>query len=122
MIFKIEGVGNIDTSNPLDISIPLSNTSENPRAWYVDLPKIEPVMENGFIGSVKAGGSVNFRNISFNPHGHGTHTECLGHITSEIYSINKHLSQFFFTAEVISVFPEKIGKDKVITKKSIEEK
>ena len=34
----------IDTNLPLDISIPLSNTAENPRAWYVDLPVFEPVM------------------------------------------------------------------------------
>jgi kynurenine formamidase len=121
MIFKIDSVGKIDTKKPLDISLPLSNTSENPRAWYVDLPTIEPVMENGFVGSVKKGGSVNFRNISFNPHGHGTHTECLGHITPEVYSVNHSLNEFFFKTEVVSVFPEKIGEDKVITKKNLEE-
>ncbi|MDB0011209.1 cyclase family protein [Crocinitomicaceae bacterium] len=120
MIFNIDSVGKIDTSKPLDISLPLSNTLDNPRAWYVDLPIIEPVMENGFVGSVKEGGSVNFRNISFNPHGHGTHTECLGHITPEVFSVNQSLNQFFFTAEVVSINPHNIEGDLIITKEQLE--
>jgi hypothetical protein len=39
--------------------------------------------------------STNFNTIQFNPHGHGTHTECLGHITRDFYSINQALKQFF---------------------------
>ncbi len=105
MKFYLNTTQFIDTKFPLDISIPLSNTTENPRAWYVDLPVFEPVMENGFIGSVQKGGSVNFRNIFFNPHGHGTHTECLGHITPEVYSINNVLKRYFFNAEVITISP-----------------
>ena len=120
MIFNIDSVGKIDTSKPLDISLPLSNTLDNPRAWYVDLPIIEPVMENGFVGSVKEGGSVNFRNISFNPHGHGTHTECLGHITPEVFSVNQSLNQFFFKAEVVSINPQNIEGDLIITKEQLE--
>ena len=32
-----------DLSQPLDISLPLSNTDKNPIAWYIDKPVIEPV-------------------------------------------------------------------------------
>lgn len=98
----------IDVEQPIDISIPLQSNSENLRAWYVDFPTIEPVRANGFVGAVEEGGSVNFRNIFFNPHGHGTHTECLGHITEEIHSINKSLKKYFCKAQVISIHPEKI--------------
>jgi kynurenine formamidase len=91
----------------LDISLPLSDTSENPRAWYVDAPEFEPVRANGYIGSIKEGGSVNFRNIFFNPHGHGTHTECLGHITEEIYSINDTMKTFMCVAQLVSITPKK---------------
>jgi len=59
--------------------------------------------------------------IFFNPHGHGTHTECVGHISKEVYSINKTLTQFFFTAELISISPEKQENgDEIITWKQIE--
>ncbi|MDI1317733.1 cyclase family protein [Flavobacterium sp.] len=110
----------IDLSKPIDISIPLTNTDANPIAWYIEKPQIEPVRFGDWIGKVSEGSSTNFNNIFFNPHGHGTHTECLGHITKEFYSINQCLKQFFYTAELISVEPEKRGDDLVITKAQIE--
>jgi kynurenine formamidase len=110
----------IDLSKPIDISIPLTNTDKNPIAWYIEKPEIEPVKFGDWIGKVSEGSSTNFNNIFFNPHGHGTHTECLGHITREFYSINQCMKQFFFLAELISVEPEVIGEDLVITKNQIE--
>jgi kynurenine formamidase len=99
----------------------LSNTDENPIAWYIEKPVIEPVVFGDWIGKVSEGSSsTNFNNIFFNPHGHGTHTECLGHITKEFYSINQSLKQFFFLAELISVQPELQNEDLVITKIQIE--
>jgi kynurenine formamidase len=110
----------IDLSKPIDISIPITNSDKNPIAWYIEKPEIEPVRFGDWIGKVSEGSSTNFNNIFFNPHGHGTHTECLGHITREFYSINQCLKQFFFTAELISVEPENIDDDFVITKKQIQ--
>ena len=112
----------IDLSKPIDISIPLSNTDTNPIAWYIEKPEIEPVKFGDWVGKVSEGSSTNFNNIFFNPHGHGTHTECLGHITREFYSINQCLKQFFFTAELISIAPETINGDLVITKNQIVKK
>jgi kynurenine formamidase len=109
----------IDLSKPIDISIPITNTDENPIAWYIEKPVIEPVVFGEWIGSIKEGASTNFNTISFNPHGHGTHTECLGHITREFYSINQCLKQFFFVAELISIVPEIQEEDWVITENQI---
>ncbi len=106
----------VDLSKPLDISIPLIASDTNVNAWYIDAPKIEPVIDGKWIGQVAKGASTNFNNITFNPHGHGTHTECVGHITPEFYSINAVLKQFFFKTEIISITPTKRGNDKVITK------
>lgn len=111
---------NIDLSQPLDISIPLTNTAENPIAWYLDQPVIEPVKMGDWIGQVKFGSSTNFNNIVFNPHGHGTHTECLGHITREFYSINQCLKEFFFFAQVVTVAPEIHDEDHIISKEQIQ--
>lgn len=111
----------VDLSKPIDISLPLTNTDENPIAWYIEKPVIEPVRFGHWVGKVSEGSSsTNFNNIFFNPHGHGTHTECLGHITTEFYSINQHLKTFFFTAELVSVEPEIRGEDLVITRNQIE--
>ena len=110
----------IDLSKPIDISIPLKASKQNVNAWYLEEPKIEPVKVEKWIASVKEGASVNFNNIEFNPHAHGTHTECVGHITEEFLSINKSLKQFFFLAEVITVAPEKLNNDFVISKKQLQ--
>src|SRR6476620_12393779 len=106
----------VDLSKPIDISIPLSNTDENPIAWYIEKPTIEPVRFGDWVGKISEGASTNFNNIQFNPHGHGTHTECLGHITKEFYSINQSLKEFFFIAELITLRPYVQAKDHVITK------
>lgn len=120
MLAKINNF-EVDLSKPIDISISLSNTDENPIAWYIEKPVIEPVVFGDWIGKVSEGkSSTNFNNIFFNPHGHGTHTECLGHITNDFYSINQSLKQFFFIAELISVEPESQNDDLVITKNQIE--
>jgi kynurenine formamidase len=124
MVTKITHKGKeyiADLSKPIDISIPLRTGEENVNAWYVSPVKIEPVRMGDWVGDVKQGGSVNFRNIFFNPHGNGTHTECVGHISKEDYSINQCLKKFFFIAELITILPEETENgDKLITKKHIE--
>lgn len=111
----------VDFAKPIDISLPLSNTTENPIAWYQEIPEIEPVKVGDWIGKVSEGtSSTNFNNIFFNPHAHGTHTECLGHITTDFYNINEALTTFFFTAELISITPESVGEDLVISRLQVE--
>lgn len=110
----------IDLTLPLDISIPISNGASNVNAWYIGSPKIEPEVFDEDIISVENGASVNFNTITFNPHSHGTHTETVGHIVKEKYSINKCLKTFFFLAEVITVAPEKRGEDYVISAKQLQ--
>ncbi|MBW4362379.1 cyclase family protein [Flavobacterium taihuense] len=119
MIANINNEFKIDLSKPIDISIPLTNTDENPIAWYIEKPVIEPVVFGDWTGSIKEGASTNFNNISFNPHGHGTHTECLGHITRDFYSINQCLKQFFFLAKLVTIVPEMQGDDWVITRNQV---
>jgi arylformamidase len=115
MIFYLNQKQFIDTSKPLDISMSLRAASDNPRAWYVDAPRIEPVRANGFVGSVLEGGAVNFRDIYFNPHGHGTHTESYGHISEQIYSVNEVFDRYFFKASLLSVEPRVLDNgDRVI--------
>ena len=83
---------------PLDISIPFRASKENVNAWYLPPPKIYPAKVKEWTGSVKQGAAVNFNTIEFNTHAHGTHTECVGHITKELHTINACLTQFLFVA------------------------
>ncbi len=110
----------VDLSKPIDISIPLRAGKENVNCFYIPDVKMEPFRMGSFVGKVSEGGSCNVINIAFNPHGNGTHTECVGHISKEFCSLNQCLKTFFFTAKLISVTPEKIGDDLVITKSQLE--
>ncbi|MES2484526.1 MAG: cyclase family protein [Bacteroidota bacterium] len=110
----------VDLTQPIDISLPITSEGVNPVAWYLGQPTIAPVTIDGWVGKVGQGSSTNFNNIVFNPHAHGTHTECLGHITRDFYSINRALKQFFFVAALISVEPEPHGEDLIISMGQIE--
>ena len=110
----------IDLAKPLDISIPIIGGPENVNAWYVKPPRMEPHIDGDFVGSIASGASTNFYDIWFNPHAHGTHTEGVGHISTEHQSINRNLRQFFFLAEVITVTPKENGDDLVITQKQLQ--
>ena len=120
-IEHFSGIFKVDLAQPIDISIPLTNTDANPIAWYIEKPQIVPVRVGGWVGKVSDGSSTNFNNIFFNPHGHGTHTECVGHITKEFYSINKSLRSFFFTAKLVTIQPETKNDDLVITKQQLQQ-
>lgn len=96
----------VDLSKPLDISIPMRSGTDNPNAFGIQHPEFKPFEAGGFVGSVARGGSVNCENLFINAHGNGTHTECVGHISSEKITINGSLKQFFSVAQLISVIPE----------------
>ena len=110
----------VDLSKPIDISIPLFAGKKNVNAFHIPDVVIEPFQIGDFIGAVNKGGSCNVNNIAFNPHGNGTHTECVGHISKKFISLNQCLTEFFFIAKLITVKPEKQGDDLVITRSQIE--
>ncbi len=112
----------VDFSKFHDLSIPMGHPATGVSAWYVDPVSIKPVQTENWIGSVKAGGVVNFTDIRFNPHGNGTHTECVGHISREWESINQELKTFHVIAELITVYPEKVAEGQVISQQQIEHK
>ena len=94
----------IDLSQPIDLSIVLH--AEGPRAWYAGNMRFAPVINQYFTGSVKLGGKVNFNDVFFNPHAHGTHTETLGHISRELVSIENALTRYWWIASLITLTPD----------------
>jgi kynurenine formamidase len=110
----------IQLNQPVDISLSLSPETGHVLAWYLSPLTIEPVRMGDWVGEVKQGAAVNFRNIFFNPHGHGTHTETVGHITAGDVSVNKHFREFFCFATLITVTPQQQGEDLVISLESLQ--
>jgi kynurenine formamidase len=115
MILHLNETDFINTGKPIDLSIELRAEEDSLKAWGQGSPIITPVRDGNFIGSIAEGGVVNFKNISFNPHAHITHTECCGHITEAFHSVNDGLKQFFFNAQLISFLPDQQNEDEVIT-------
>lgn len=111
-----------DLSRPLDIAIPLREGPETVNCFYAPPMATEPVVAGDFVGSTAQGGPVNFLNVRLNPHGNGTHTECVGHIAKEPYTINQCLKQFHFPAWLLSIFPTKAENgDRVIFREQLEQ-
>lgn len=96
----------VDLSEPLDISIPIREGGENPNCYWAEEVKFETIRADGFVGSVKEGGSVNYQKLTYTPHGNGTHVECYGHITDSGATVNRQLKKFHFYAKLISIKPE----------------
>ena len=104
------------------IAIPFTVQENQVNAWYVPPIKKEPFKMGDYVGSIEAGSSVNFFNLTINPHGNGTHTECLGHISEKHESIKDVKIDPFILAEIVTINPIRQGEDLVITKDLLENK
>jgi kynurenine formamidase len=111
-----------DLAQPIDISIPIVEGLENVNCFYAPPVVFAPVVTSNFIGSIAQGGVVNFYNIKINPHGNGTHTECVGHIAKERFTIHESLKKFHFIAKLVSIYPQKtVEGDRIIMKTQLQE-
>jgi kynurenine formamidase len=111
-----------DLTKPLHIAIPLRDGVDNqPNAYGAPPFETAPYKSGNFTGSIEAGAAVNYYNVRLNPHGNGTHTETLGHITSGGTAIHESLQDAFVVAELISVYPAtQEDGDEVLIAKTLE--
>ncbi len=112
-----------------DLSIPLDFKGEQPNSYDVPKAASNAYEGHGFVGDTRRGGSCNFEEVSLIPHCNGTHTECIGHITNERFSIHRQLREVLVKATLVSVMPQKASEtreqytpkfkdgDRVITRK-----
>lgn len=103
---KLEsGQYEIDTDNPVDISIPLIFNGDQPNTYGVDAASARAVETSDFVGDVRRGGSCNFEEYRLIAHCNGTHTECVGHISYERISIHNTLKDVFIPSTLITIRP-----------------
>ena len=116
-----------DLSKPIDISIPLKiNALDNPNAWYCPMPEAEPQRFGKLKIAVDEGAVINSYGVRLFPHGNGTHTEGVGHLTKSkdwrVNSINQVLKEFHCLTHLISIYPTRTDNgDRIIFKNQIEE-
>lgn len=96
-----------DLSRPIDLSILLRAGLDNVNCFWAPPVEYTPVVAGSFIGSTAQGGPVNFFNVRLNPHGNGTHTECVGHIARERYVLGDCLREHHFFAKLVTLYPNR---------------
>jgi kynurenine formamidase len=88
-----------------DISLPLDPHASQPNAYGVPDATARPYSGEGFTLDTRVGGSCNCEVIEFTPHCNGTHTESVGHITTERFPLTAVELPPFLSCSVVTVAP-----------------
>lgn len=122
LFYRAEKRYQADLSQPIDLSIVLRNALDNPNCFWAPPVEFSPVVAGDFVGSTERGGPVNFFNVRLNPHGNGTHTECVGHIARERFVLHECLREHHFWAKVAGLYPRPTDNgDRVIFRDQLED-
>ena len=92
-------------SDPLSIAVPLDFGGVQPNHFAAPRAQAQPLSEGRWVGDVRAGGAVNCEQLSLVPHCNGTHTECVGHLTTDRVAVHEVLRGGLHLARLISVRP-----------------
>ena len=98
-----------DLTAPADLAIVLEFDGAQPSFFVATPASSEPLRIGGFTGSVANGASCNCAVHSLAPHCHGTHTECIGHVTRSPVTVASLTPVAPCVALVVSVQPEPLG-------------
>ena len=131
--FEVAGESySADLKNSLDISIPIQFDGQGLTAFGAPSASGVAYVAGDYIGDVRQGGSCNCEVLTFAPHLHGTHTECVGHISDKRVTIADVFTGGMMPATLLTVEPknpadtdetysvELQSDDVLITKKSLE--
>jgi arylformamidase len=95
----------IPVGRSVDLSLPLDPHGSQPNAYGAPDATARPYSGDGFALDTRAGGSCNCEVIEFTPHCNGTHTESVGHLTTERFPVTAVGLPLFLSCSLISVTP-----------------
>lgn len=108
-IVQVGGRGHeVLLSQGIDLSLPLSFSSDDPNLYGIPNAEKATFQAGQMIGDTRQGGSCNVDVLRLTPHCHGTHTECVGHITEERISIRETLPTGLIPCRIVSIEPESL--------------
>ena len=108
----------IDDSRSYDLSISI-NKRKSVSCYFLDPPIFRYFESPEFSGNLDGGGSVNCERIGFYAHASGTHTECALHVLKAEFDMRHIQIPPLIRCKLISITPEHIGDDHVITLNNI---
>lgn len=94
-----------DLADALPIAIPLDFDGPQPAHFGVRAAHAVALNADGFVGDVRAGGSCNCEELRLTPHCNGTHTEGVGHLTTDRVPVTDSLRGGLLVAAVVSMKP-----------------
>ncbi|HET9694924.1 MAG TPA: cyclase family protein [Steroidobacteraceae bacterium] len=100
-------------ARPIDLAIPLDFAGPQPRFFADFAATAEPLRAGAFTGSVAEGASCNCAAYTLAPHCHGTHTECLGHVSAPAASLASFTPVPPALALLVSAEPRPLGAEAV---------
>jgi len=96
----------IDLSRPIDISIPVVFEGQQFRAFGASPAHSQPYRSGDVVLSTDKGAGCNCPVFHFSAHLHGTHTECVGHISQQNYIVQDLCEPpCFISAVLVSLTP-----------------
>lgn len=110
-----------DFSKPINIAHTLEHEGKL-KAFYAPQFQIETFQLGNFIGDIKQGSPVNVKEIKISPHGNGTHTECLAHVTDTDWDIVQTMNKFHFSAQLLSIQPDEEDGDVFVSVQNLKDK
>jgi kynurenine formamidase len=97
----------VDLAHGASLALELAFDGSGPTWFGAGAARSTPHAVAGFSGRVAAGASCNSSRIELTPHCHGTHTECVGHLTSEPCDVARMAPLTPLPAWLLSVAPER---------------
>jgi kynurenine formamidase len=94
-----------DLSRPIALAIELDFSADQPRHFGAPPANTQPFSVPGFSGSVARGASCNCNVITLIPHCNGTHTECVGHLTTERLDAHREIPPGLVPTLLVTVAP-----------------
>jgi kynurenine formamidase len=101
----------VDAARPIDLAIALDFHGPQPRFFAGTPATSEPLRAGSFTGSVAAGASCNCATYTLTPHCHGTHTECVGHVSATLAALVGVTPVAPCLALLVTVQPRPLGTD-----------
>jgi kynurenine formamidase len=89
----------------VDLAVPLNCSGPQPNAFGVPPATAQAYAGPGFVLDTRQGGSCNCEVLTLIPHCHGTHTESVGHLTTDRFPLTAVLPEPFLPCTVVSLLP-----------------
>ena len=107
----------VDLSDAYDLAIALDFDGVQPRWFCAPQAHSTPLLSGAFVGRVASGASCNCSTVTLTPHCDGTHTECVGHLTTDRLDVRTVVPKGLLSALLLSVTPTAAaGTDGLITR------